>query len=146
MKSWMEISEKFRVEGALYKKAKASLRLGDIPSCLDYITRYFFLRNKRELTSKGEVFFRIQFALYLLGKEKMDFSNMEGDMIAVYIMDSYEEIETDLKKSPISPKENFISWCSTVQLDFPFFYQFSEDEKDQEIMDFESECIKMKLC
>ncbi|MDD4083465.1 MAG: hypothetical protein WC162_05265 [Sphaerochaetaceae bacterium] len=146
MKNWMEISEKFRVEGALYKKAKASLRLGDIPNCLDYITRYFFLRNKRKLTSKGEVFFRIQFALYLLGKEKMDFSNMEGDMIAVYIMDSYEEIEIDLKNSPISPNENFVSWCSTVSLDFPFFYQFSEDKKDQEIKDFGSECIKMKLC
>jgi len=146
MKSWMEISEKFRLEGALYKKARASIRLGDIPRCLDYITRYFFLRNKRELTSNGEIFFRIQFALYLLGKEKMDFSNMEGDMIAVYIMDTYEEIEIDLKKSPLSPKENFISWCSTVQLDFPFFYKFSEDENGPEVLDFESECNKMKLC
>ena len=125
--NWHEISEKYRLEGALYKKAQASMRLGDVSNCLDYITRYFYLRNQRELNLHSQIFFRIQFSTYLLGRENFKISNMEGDMIAVFIMDSFDDIEEELKECPLSVDEHFISWCTTVELDFPFNYDFGND-------------------
>ena len=66
-------------------------------------------------------FFRRQFAIYLMGKERISCSLSEGDMIHDFLKTEYGEIQKQLAQSEIPFQgKNLAAWFAGFELDFPW--------------------------
>lgn len=72
-------------------------------------------------------FFRRQFAIYLMGKKCICCSLSEGDMIHDFLKMEYQQIKEDLQSSEFPfCRENLSNWFSSIELDFPWLFDESE--------------------
>jgi len=128
------LSEKSTMEELwqyFYEMAFLFSRSKNLVSSLGCYTDAFLIRGKAAHTADKDWldFFRRQFAIYLMGKERMSCSLCEGDMIHDFLKDQYETIREALEESELPfHMDNLASWFASLELDFPWC--MDEDESD----------------
>lgn len=114
-----------------YEMAFLFSRSQNLVSTLGCYTDAFLIRGKAVHTADKDWldFFRRQFAIYLMGKERIVCSLCEGDMIHDFLKDEYEAIRQALAESELPFHiDNLAAWFASLELDFPWC--MDEDESD----------------
>ncbi|HZJ87863.1 MAG TPA: hypothetical protein VFC80_01780 [Sphaerochaeta sp.] len=104
----------------------------DMVSGLTYLIDTFLIRGGEyeEIDSDWIDFFRRQFTVYLLGKQRINCSLCEGDMIHDYLKEEYARIQEELAASELPfAEEHKHRWYASLELDFPWSISISDPQK-----------------
>lgn len=114
-----------------YEMAFLFARSKNLVSSLGCYTDAFLIRGKAAHSADKDWldFFRRQFSIYLMGKERVSCSLSEGDMIYDFLKEEYSSIREALAESELSfHTDNLASWFASLELDFPWC--MDENESD----------------
>ncbi|MCH3916397.1 MAG: hypothetical protein LKE40_02760 [Spirochaetia bacterium] len=115
-----KLAEDFYRLGALFSRKK------EIAKSLDCFSDTFLLRNLDVDGAEDDFieFFRIQFAIYLLGRRSLGIDLCEGDMIFDLIRNEWEDLSQQLAHSAFDfDKSNLRQWYKTIRIDFPWCFE-----------------------
>lgn len=112
-----------------YNLAHLFAKSQDMANSLNCFIDVFLIRgNEMHNPDKDWLdFFRIQFAMYLMGKRRITCSLSEGDMIHDYLKMEYEQLKEELEASEFPfATEHLSQWFASIELDFPWLVGDSE--------------------
>ena len=102
------------------KKAREAAEAGNMHSCLDEMTKAFYLRctDSGLIDIEFSSFFSYQFRVYLVGRGDFLLPLDEGDEICSLIRRTYEEMKVSMDASPFSVDEGKWNVLKSVEIDF----------------------------
>ena len=115
-----------RLSNDFYRLGSLYSSRNDVAKSLDCYSDSFLLRNLdlQEIDPDFVEFFKIQFAIYLLGRKVLKVALCEGDMVFSLIQDEWVLLMKEIEDSPFTfNKDSLREWYKTIEIDFPWYLE-----------------------